>query len=195
MQTLDVESGRPAPESADRAQIIAAELIRTQYGNMPGAFIGSAVTASFMSAVLYDKLPSGTVLPWLIAAYVNCAIRIALWKGFLYANPDISSVPRWGRYAVMSAAVAGVVWGAAGIALNIPGSLSYQIVVLLVTTGLAFTSTHLSASYPPAFRAFLYPTFVLASLPCLLAGALLRGAVRLGTLGSLPDVLFDSARL
>jgi two-component system, sensor histidine kinase len=195
MQTPDVESGHRAPESADRAQIIAAELIRAQYANMPGAFIGSAVTATFMAAVLYDKLPSGAILPWLIAAYVNCAIRIALWKGFLYANPDIASLPRWGSYAVISAAVAGVVWGGAGIALNIPGNLSYQIVVLLVTTGLAFTSTYLSAPYLPAFRTFAYPTFVLASVPFLVAGDLWRLAIGLGTLASLPLVLLYSGRL
>ena len=189
MQTLDVESSRRTPESPCREQIIGAELIRAQYGNMPGAFIGSAVTASFMAAVLCDKLPSRTVLPWLIAAYVNCAIRIALWKWFQYADPTVAAAPRWGRYAVISAALAGIVWGATGIALNIPGSLSYQIVVLLVTTGLAFTSTYLSTPYMPAYRAFVYPTFMLAAVPFLLAGDGWRLAIGLGTLAFLPLVL------
>jgi two-component system, sensor histidine kinase len=189
MQTLDVESSRRTPESPCREHIIGAELIRAQYGNMPGAFIGSAVTASFMAAVLYDKLPSRSVLPWLIAAYVNCAIRVVLWKRFQYADPTVAAAPRWGRYAVISAALAGVIWGATGIALNIPGSLSYQIVVLLVTTGLAFTSTYLSAPYMPAYRAFVYPTFILAAVPFLLAGDGWRLAIGLGTLAFLPLVL------
>ena len=195
MQTLDVESSRQTPEPACREQIIAAELIRAQYGNMPGAFIGSAVTASFMAAVLYDKLPSRTVLPWLIAAYVNCGIRIVLWKWFLHADPPVAAIPRWGRYAVISAALAGIIWGAAGIALNIPESLSYQIVVLLVTTGLAFTSTYLSAPYLPAYRAFVYPTFVLAAIPFLLGADVWRVAIGLGTLAFLPLVLRYAARL
>jgi hypothetical protein len=97
MQTLDVESSRRTPESPCREHIIGAELIRAQYGNMPGAFIGSAVTASFMAAVLYDRLPSRTVLPWLIAAYVNCAIRVVLWKWFQYADPTVAAAPRWGQ--------------------------------------------------------------------------------------------------
>jgi two-component system, sensor histidine kinase len=189
MQTLDVESSRRTPESPCREQVIGAELIRAQYGNMPGAFIGSAVTASFMAAVLYDKLLPRTVLPWLIAAYVNCAIRVVLWKRFQYADPTVAAAPRWGRYAVISAALAGVIWGATGIALNIPGSLSYQIVVLLVTTGLAFTSTYLSAAYMPAYRAFVYPTFMLAAVPFLLAGDRWRLAIGLGTLALLPLVL------
>jgi signal transduction histidine kinase/CheY-like chemotaxis protein len=189
MQTLDVESSRRTPESPCREQIIGAELIRAQYGNMPGAFIGGAVTASFMAAVLYDKVPARAVLPWLVAVYVNCAIRIALWKWFRRVNPADAEVPRWGRFAVISAALAGVVWGSTGIVLNVPTSFSYQAVVLLVTTGLAFTSTYLSAPYLPAFRAFVYPTFVLASVPFLLGGDPWHVLIGLATLGSAPLML------
>ncbi|HEY0340818.1 MAG TPA: HAMP domain-containing sensor histidine kinase, partial [Steroidobacteraceae bacterium] len=188
MQTPDVESSR-GPESPRREQIIGAELIRAQYGNMPGAFIGSAVVASFMAAVLYDKLPARAVVPWLVAAYVNCAIRIVLWKGFLRVNPADADVSRWGRYAVVSAALAGAVWGATGIFLNIPTSFSYQIMVLLVTTGLAFTSTYLTAPYLPAFRAFVYPTFILAAVPFLFGGDLWHAALGLATLASTPLML------
>jgi two-component system, sensor histidine kinase len=199
MQTLDVESSRQTPEPACREQIIAAELVRAQYGNMPGAFIGGAITASFMAAVLYDKLPSRIVLAWLIAAYVNCAIRIVLWRWFHRANPADAQLAaaereRWSRYAVISAALAGVIWGATGIALNIPGNFSYQILLLLVTTGLAFTSTYLTAPYLPAFRAFVYPTFVLAAVPFLLGGDLWHEAIGLATLASAPLMLLYGRR-
>jgi two-component system, sensor histidine kinase len=195
MQTLDVESSRRTPEVPGREQIIGAELIRAQYGNMPGAFIGGAVTASFMAAALYDKAPARAVVPWLIAVYVNCASRIALWKWFLRVNPADADVPRWGRYAVISAALGGIVWGATGIVLNIPGNFSDQIVVLLVTTGLAFTSTYIAAPYLPAFRAFVYPTFVLASVPFLLGGDLWRVLIGLATLASAPLMVLYGRRL
>ena len=195
MQTLDVESSRQTPESSGREHIIGAEQIRVQYGNMPGAFIGSAVTASFMAAVLYDKLPAHAVLAWLSAAYVNCALRIVLWKWFRQANPPVEDMPRWGRYAVVSAALAGVVWGCTGIALNIPGSLSVQVVVLLVTLGLAFTSTYLAAPWLPAYRAFVYPTFILSAVPFLFGGDVWHCAIGLGTLGCLPLVLRYARRL
>jgi signal transduction histidine kinase len=195
MQAQDVESCRRTPESAGRELLIGAEQIRAQYRNMPGAFVGSAVTASFMAAVLFDKLPSRIVLPWLVAAYVNCVIRVALWRGFLRSNPDTSELPRWRRYSVVSAALAGVIWGAAGIVLNIPGSLSYQAVVLLVTIGLAFTSTYLAAPYLPAYRAFMYPTFALSALPFLFGGDVWHVAIGLGTLAFLPLVLRYAARV
>ena len=195
MQTLDVESSLRTPESLGREPVIRAEQIRVQYGNMPGAFIGSAVVASFMAAVLYDKLPTRAVLPWLIAAYLHSAIRVVLWNAFRRAKPTVEDMPRWGRYAVITAAMAGVIWGAAGLTLQVPGSLSYQIVVLLVTTGLAFTSAYLAAPWLPAYRVFVYPTFILSAVPFLLGGDVWHIAIGLGTLGFLPLVLRYAQRL
>jgi signal transduction histidine kinase len=190
---MDVESTPARPR--DRASTIAAELIRVQYANMPGAFIGSAVTASFMAAVLYDKLPAGVVLPWLIAAYVNCAFRILLWERFQLAAPQEWNMARWERYAVISGVVAGLIWGASGIVLNIPGNFSFQIVVLLVTTGLAFTSTYLSSAFLPAFRAFVYPTFALAAVPFLLGGDFWHFVIGVVTLAASTLVMRYAARL
>jgi two-component system, sensor histidine kinase len=195
MQTRDVEPSGHTSQSSSREPLIGAEQIRAQYRNMPGAFIGSAVTASFMAAVLYDKLPSRIVVPWLVAAYVNCVIRVGLWRWFQRVQPDTGDLPRWKCYAVASAALAGVIWGASGIVLNIPGSLSYQAVVLLVTIGLAFTSTYLAAPYLPAYRAFMYPTFLLSALPFLFGGDLWHVAIGLGTLGFLPLVLRYATRV
>lgn len=193
MQTMDVESC-PA-RLRDREPIIAAELIRVQYANMPGAFIGSAVTASFMVAVFYDKLPARLVLPWLVASYVSCGMRLLLWQRFCVVTPEVADMTRWARYAVFSSIIAGLIWGAGGIVLNVPGNLSYQIVVLLVTTGLAFTSTYLSSAYLPAYRAFVYPTFALAALPFLLGGDLWHVAVGLATLAALPPVVRYAGQL
>jgi two-component system, sensor histidine kinase len=189
MQTVEVESSPASSASRGREASVGAELIRAQYANMPGAFIGSAVVASFLAAVLCERLSARIVLAWLVTAYVNCGVRILLWRRFHAAAPACPDMPRWGRYSVISAAVAGVIWGAAGIVLNIPGNLSYQIVVLLVTTGLAFTSTYLSAAFLPAYRAFAYPTFVLAAVPFLLGGDVWHLAIGFGTLAALPLVL------
>ena len=111
MQTLDVES--TPTRLRDRGSLLAAELVRAQYANMPGAFIGSAVTATFMAAVLYDKLPAGAGLTWLVAIYANCAVRMLLWERFCVAAPEVEDMPRWARYSVISAVIAGLIWAPA----------------------------------------------------------------------------------
>ena len=161
MQTADVESSNGGAERESR---VATELVRAYYGGLPGTFIGSAVTASFMAAVLDEKLPTHAALPWLVAAYASCALRLLLWMRFQDADPSDVGTAGWGRHAVTSAGVAGIVWGSSGLMLQVPGALSEQIVVLLVTIGLAFTSTYLSSAYQPAYRAFIYPSFLLAAL-------------------------------
>jgi signal transduction histidine kinase len=186
MQTVDVESSNTG---ADRESRVATELVRAYYGSQPGTFIGSAVTASFMAAVLYEKLPTHAALPWLVAAYTSCALRLLLWVRFRDVATSDASTASWGRHAVTSAAVAGIVWGSSGFLLHVPDALSEQIVVLLVTIGLAFTSTYLSSAYLPAYRAFVYPCFLLAAAPFLFGGDFWRVAIGLGTLAALPLVL------
>ena len=126
---------------------------------------------------------------------MSCGIRLLLWQRFCVATPEVAEMARWARYAVFSSMVAGLIWGAGGIVLNVPENLSYQIVVLLVTTGLAFTSTYLSSAYLPAYRAFVYPTFALAALPFLLGGDFWHVAVGLATLAALPPVLRYASQL
>jgi signal transduction histidine kinase len=186
MRTKDVELH---PDGEPKELIVRAELVRAQYGNLPGVFIGGGVTATFMVAVLYDKLPVHAALPWLVAAYVSCGLRLAMWRCFRDARPTASDMRRWERYAVIVSVLAGVVWGSSGLLLEVPGSLPDQVVVLLVTIGLAFTSTYLSAAYLPAYRAFVYPTFLLASVPFLLRWNSWHMVIGIGTLAGLPLVL------
>lgn len=195
MQTADVESSKARRDSYGKKSILGGELIRAQYSNVPGVFVGGAVTATFMAAVLYTKVPERAVLLWLAAAYVNCGMRLLLWKRFRDAAPTSEDMPRWGRYMVIAAAVAGLIWGSCGLVLNVPQSLPDQIVVLLTTVGLAFTSAHISAFYLPAYRAFVYPTFLLAAMPFLLGGDAGHIAIGIATLAVAPFVLRHASRL
>ena len=51
MQTQDVESSHGTQGVPGRELLIQAEQIRTQYRNMPGAFIGSALYHGFLPMV------------------------------------------------------------------------------------------------------------------------------------------------
>ncbi len=168
-------AGMPAGDGS-RAALLRAEQIRAQYDNLPGAFIGSALIASVVAEILHDRRPTVVVLVWLAVAYLHSCLRWVLWLAFRRARPVVADCPRWGIWLVAGAAVSGLIWGAGGIVLYSPDSLSYELFVLLVTTGLVFTSTYISAPYMPTFVAFAGPTFVLSSVPFLMAG----GALHLG---------------
>ncbi len=185
MYKTDMES---SPAQLARAALIKADQIRAQYRNMPGAFIGTAVVASLVAAILFEKHPAHAVLwAWLAAAYGNSLLRWALWSAFRRARPPAQSMPRWGTILTASTAIAGCVWGIGGIVLHVPGSLSSQLFVLLVNTGQVFTSTFVASSYMPAFVAFAFPTFVLSALP-FLSGDALHVAIGVGALLFLPPI-------
>src|SRR3979490_178402 len=98
MQTLDVSSlPQPAAAALERSLLIRAEQIRAQFRIMPGAFAGSALVATVVVAMLYDRLSLSVMLPWLVAIYSLSLARFALWRWFRGANPDASKMARWGR--------------------------------------------------------------------------------------------------
>lgn len=169
MRTLDVgSSSHLAPASGERPLLVAAEQIRAQFRVMPGAFIGSALVATVVVAMLYGRTSLNVLLSWLAAVYVLSLCRFALWRWFRHVNPGVLDMRRWRRLAISAGAASGLLWGAGTIVLHDPTSLPHQLFVLLATTGIGFTSTYMTAPLMPAFLAYVVPSYVLSSLPFLL---------------------------
>jgi two-component system, sensor histidine kinase len=187
MQTLDVSSPQPLGAAAiDRALLIRAEQIRAQFRIMPGAFVGSALVASLVVAMLYDRLSLHVLLQWLAAVYLLSVARFVLWRWFKAANPNALRIRRWGWLAVIAGGLSGILWGIGGILLHDRSSLSHQLFLLIATTGLGFTSTYMTAPLLPAFLAYVCPSFLLAAVPFFLDGDRIHVAIGIGTLLLLP---------
>ena len=197
MQTLDVGSpSRPAAAVVvERSQLIRAEQVRAQFRIMPGAFVGSALVATVVVAMLYDRLSLNVMLPWLVAIYTLSLARFVLWRWFKGASPAAGSMVRWGRLAIAAGGLSGVVWGLGGIVLHDRTSLSHQLFVLIATTGLGFTSTYMTAPLMPAFLAFVCPSFLLSAVPFLLDGDRVHVAIGIATVMLLPVVVQFAARV
>jgi two-component system, sensor histidine kinase len=196
MQTLDVSSPpHPGEAAIDRALLIRAEQIRAQFRIMPGAFIGSALVASLVAAMMYDRLDLRTMLPWLLAVYILSLARFILWRAFKSANPGVLRIGRWGRLAIIAGGLSGILWGMGGVILHDRASLSHQLFVLVATTGLGFTSTYMTAPLLPAFLAYVCPSFLLSAVPFLLDGDRIHVAIGIGTLLLLPVVVHFAARV
>lgn len=180
MQREDAEPSVRLPEDdTEPAQLIAAEQIRAQYGNMPSALAGNAIFATLLAVTLCNQLRPGVVAGWLAAAYASSCLRYALWRSFRRSRPALEDLPRWGRRFTLSAAIAGLVWGAGGIVLHVHGSFTQQILVLLVIVGMALMAMLIAASSLSAFIAFTYPVLLLFAVPYLMAGD--PGSVTIGS--------------
>ena len=113
MQTLDVSSPQPA-NALERSLFIRAEQIRAQFRIMPGAFVGSALVATLVVAMLCDQLSLNVLMPWLMMTYLLSVGRFILWRLFRRADPPTSGMKRWGRLAIAAGALSGVLWGIGG---------------------------------------------------------------------------------
>src|SRR4051794_29010597 len=194
MQTLDVSSPQPA-NALERSLFIRAEQIRAQFRIMPGAFVGSALVATLVVAMLCDQLNLSVLMPWLMMIYLLSVGRFILWRLFRRADPPTSSMKRWGRLAIAAGALSGVLWGIGGIILHDKASLSHQLFFLVATTGLGFTSTFMTAPLLPAFLAYVCPSFLLSAVPFLLDGDRIHVAIGIATLVLLPVIIQFATRV
>jgi two-component system, sensor histidine kinase len=196
MQTLDVSSPPHLGEAAiDRPLLIRAEQIRAQFRIMPGAFVGSALVASLVVAMLCDRLSVHVLLPWLASVYVLSVARFVMWRWFKATNPSALRIKRWEWLAIIAGGLSGILWGIGGIILHDRTSLSHQLFVLVATTGLGFTSTYMTAPLLPAFLAYVCPSFLLSAVPFLLDGDRIHVAIGIGTLLLLPVIVQFATRV
>src|SRR5690349_18247706 len=140
MQTDRDARGGEGTRAAEREALFRAGQIRAPYGNTPGAFIGRALLPSLVAGLLYGAPPRPTVLAWLGVAYVWSVSRWLLWVAYRRAQPASADMPRWGRRLAIAAFLSGLLWGFAGAAFYLPGNVSYEVFLLVVTLGLAFVS-------------------------------------------------------
>ena len=79
-----------------RALSIRAEGIRVQYAGMPNSYIGSAVMASILTAILQTDMAAHIWGPWLAGMYAQALARWWLRQRFMAAAPPDHDIARWG---------------------------------------------------------------------------------------------------
>jgi len=153
-----------------RALLIAAEQVRTQYRNMPTAFISNAVVSLILCFALREAVPLPRLGWWLCAAYAWVLGRFLLWRAFKRADPPASDIAVWGAYGLAGSALNGIIWGLGGLILYVPGNLSSQFLLLIVQFGMGSGAAYASASALPSFLAYFYPSLLLSAVPFFMEG-------------------------
>jgi two-component system, sensor histidine kinase len=159
-----------SPGPAQRALLVAAELVRIQYRGMPTAFISHGLVSVIMCVTLRDSVPIGTLAAWLGAVYVWVLLRFLQWHTFRRVQPAATEISKWRRHAWFGSGLNGVIYGIGGIILFVPGSLMSQFLLLIVQIGMASGAIWASASSLPSFLLYFYPSMLLSTIPYFAAG-------------------------
>ena len=150
-----------APPAGPRLNAIRAEGIRVQYAGMPNSYIGSAVMASILAAILQTDMAAHIWAPWLAAMYLQALGRWWLRRRFNAASPPDHDIARWGRYAAIGSLVSGSVWGIGAVLGFVNAQGMMQLIWTPMIIMLGAVATFAATSYLPAFYMFFYP----AALP------------------------------
>jgi signal transduction histidine kinase/CheY-like chemotaxis protein len=139
---------------------VRREQVRTLYDQSRPVLAANVLNAVMVSATLWAAGPRALLLGWCALMIAMALVRLALRRRYRRARPDVSDTPRWARYFVTGSAVAGVLWGAAGVLLfDSAGALS-QILITFVVGGMGAAAAGTLSCYLPAFWAFLLPALV-----------------------------------
>jgi signal transduction histidine kinase/ActR/RegA family two-component response regulator len=96
----------------------------------------------------------GWAKAWWLAALALAAARFGLARQFFAARAGPGEALRWKHRALLSAAAAGLLWGAGGAAMMLVGPMSTRLFVALVMSGMVAGAVPILAALPAAFRAY-----------------------------------------
>src|SRR6267142_1032337 len=90
--------GASAPaDHPGRAGLVAAELVRAQYRNIPTAVAVNAIIAALLCLALQETVSLERLVWWLAAVYAVAGTRFFLWHRFNKATLTAPAAQRWRR--------------------------------------------------------------------------------------------------
>src|SRR5581483_662788 len=100
-----------------RAGLVAAELVRAQYRNIPTAVGVNAVISTLLCVALRETVSLERLGWWLGAIYLVATVRFLLWRRFNADALTPATTSFWRRIAFLGSGANGIVWGTGGIVL------------------------------------------------------------------------------
>lgn len=153
-----------------RAALVAAELVRAQYRNIPAAVIVNAIIAVLLCIALKDTVSPQRLTWWLGAVYAVAGARYLLWRRFNKTVQTAATTPQWRRIAILGSGVNGLTWGLGGVVLYAAHSPSSQFLLLITQFGMGAGAAYASAPAFAAVLAYLLPSVLLSSVPFFMEG-------------------------
>jgi signal transduction histidine kinase len=157
-------------DHAGRAGLVAAQLVRAQYRNIPTAVVVNAIISTLLCLALQETVSPERLAWWLSAIYVVAGIRLFFWYRFNKSPSAAANILRWRRIALLGSGVNGFTWGLGGIVLYAPHSPASQFLLLITQFGMGAGAAYASAPAFAAVMAYLLPSVLLSSVPFFMEG-------------------------
>jgi signal transduction histidine kinase len=143
-----------AGAAAGVPDLVRLEQLRLYYHYLPISQLVAVINGVVFVAVQSLVIQPPVLIAWLYAVCMLALIRILGGMAFRRTAPATADMARWRRYAILGAAVSGVIWGAAGVLLFPAMNVAHQVFVTFVLGGMVAGSVTTLAPLFPAFVLF-----------------------------------------
>ena len=139
---------------------IFPQQVRLLYSGALEGLLATAINAPVLAYIQRDVIAIQVLGWWLVFMAVVTAARAGLvYRYWSVSASDMSSV-QWNRTYGIGAALAGVGWGAAGIALYPPDSISHQMFLVFMLGGMAAGAVAVLTPRMDVFLLFFLPALL-----------------------------------
>jgi signal transduction histidine kinase/ActR/RegA family two-component response regulator len=163
-------AARVVDDRPGRAGLVAAELVRAQYRNIPTAAGVNAIISGLLCLALRETVSMERLGWWLFAVYAVAGVRYLLWLRFNRSVLTVTTTTMWRRIAICGSGITGLLWGTGGIVLYAAHSPASQFLLLITQFGMGAGAAYASAPAFAAVLAYLLPSVLLSSVPFFLEG-------------------------
>lgn len=140
--------------SHNSANAIQVEQIKTLYESITSLVLINLVVSTALVYVFWDVVETNWLLVWMTTMLLMLGTRVAIYLSFKRRFLE-SKLKRYQTFLILGSASAGVIWGAGGLIMFVPGQLEYQLLILLSLLAMAAGSAFSLSIYLPAYFAFV----------------------------------------
>ena len=163
---------------------IKSEQTRIIFSSIPASLLAILINSSILSAVLWSRIDHLNIAVWFLATNCLSLIRWQLYSQFRRDDQTQHNKKNWYQLAVITTALSGATWGAAGIWLFSYQSVVHQVFLIFVIGGMCAGGITTLAAILSACRTFV----ILAGVPIILQLMLIN--TEIGNAMTIMSVLF-----
>ena len=145
------------PALAERVRRDQIQTLFTQWRRTTATMVLGGL---ILTIVMWGTAPPATFAGWLAAIALNQVWRYQLVRRYRASAPGVAARSRWGHAWALGSAIAGSLWGAAGVALFVPGDIGHQALLIVCLFGVIVGGIYLTSVYKPSFYGFVLPALV-----------------------------------
>jgi len=174
---------------------VRLEQIRFIYSAIPSSLLVILVNSAILSAVLWNVVDHVVISLWFVASNCLSLFRYYLYRLFSRQDWEKTATNTWYHLAIVTSALSGACWGAAGVFLFAESSIVHQVFLAFVIAGMCAGAITTLSSVHRAALVFVTLAILPATIQFILVGTAISNGMAIMSLLLFVMLLYSAQRL